>query len=82
MNVQRHYPNVVFTEKQMDWVNLFGALGAVYGSRFLDARAERQQARAAKKAAQPGNGAMPEGVMPGTFSTGAGFQPEPGTGLN
>lgn len=82
MNVQRHYTNVVFTEKQMDWVNLFGVIGAVYGKRFMDARADRAAARAAKKAAgpQPGNGAMPDGIMPGTFSPGMGFTtgPEPG----
>jgi len=33
-NVARHY-NVIITEKTQDWLNLFMALSAVYGTRFV-----------------------------------------------
>lgn len=57
-NVQRHY-DMPITEKALDWMNLFGVMGMVYGPRIFVARAKRKEAKDAAKA----NGAAGEPVM-------------------
>lgn len=64
-NVARHY-NVETTQKTLDWVSLFGALGMVYGTRFgafmLRKRQEKmeQQRPAATVYQMPMRQATPE----------------------
>lgn len=65
--VARHYDYAI-SEKSMDWMNLWGTLGMVYGSRIFAASRERAEKRAEQQATRAANGADGETIIPGTFA--------------
>lgn len=64
-NVARHYAVGGMTEKTVDWLNLFMALGAVYGTRIVavNARSKSNKAKDVTPKARPPQQAQPGSPM-------------------